>query len=206
MKDLKTVYLVDDDSAVRHALRVFMEGMGYSVREFASAEAMLVDGSISDIGVLVLDQRMSGLTGLELQAELNRRGIESPVIFITGHGDVQMSVKAMKAGAIDFLEKPFSNQELLASVRDAFRRVEIKSLTRNRKGVIERRFRSLTPREQEVMSGIIDGLSNKNIADQMGVSSRTIEVHRSKVMKKMQAESLPELVRMAELCTPARRK
>ena len=152
---------------------------------------------------MLLDQRMTGLTGLELQEELARRGIELPIIFITGHGDVQMSVKAVKAGAIDFLEKPFSNEDLLASIREACAYAD--ESKRNRDGVaaLRRCHASLTGRELEVMRYVVAGQSNRSLAEQLGVSDRTIEVHRSRVMKKMGATSLPDLVRKVTLCQAA---
>lgn len=188
------VYLVDDDMAVCHALSVFLESCGYLVRAFPSAEAFLSAAAGIKDGVMLLDQRMTGMSGLDLQAELARRGIDHPIIFITGHGDVQMSVKAVKAGAIDFLEKPFSNEDLLASIREAFSSVDNSIKRRNSIAELRQRHASLTAREQEVMRHVVAGMSNRNLAKLLGVSDRTIEVHRSRVMKKMGAKSLPDLV------------
>jgi FixJ family two-component response regulator len=190
----RSIFLVDDDAAVCHALSVFLETSGYSVRTFPSAESFLnAEGTVD--GVILLDQRMTGMTGLELQAELASRGIDLPIIFITGHGDVQMSVKAVKAGAIDFLEKPFSNEDLLASIREAFTRADDSKQHRDLIAELRKRHASLTDREREVLQHVVAGMSNRNLAQLLGVSDRTIEVHRSRVMKKMGAESLPDLVR-----------
>jgi FixJ family two-component response regulator len=190
----RSIFLVDDDAAVCHALSVFLETSGYSVRTFPSAESFLNAEGMVD-GVILLDQRMTGMTGLELQAELASRGIDLPIIFITGHGDVQMSVKAVKAGAIDFLEKPFSNEDLLASIREAFTHADDSKLHRDLIAELRNRHASLTDREREVLQHVVAGMSNRNLAQLLGVSDRTIEVHRSRVMKKMGAESLPDLVR-----------
>lgn len=194
------VYLVDDDMAVCHALSVFLESCGYRMRAFPSAEAFLSSASAVKDGVILLDQRMTGMSGLELQKELNQRHIDLPIIFITGHGDVQMSVKAVKAGAIDFLEKPFSNEALLASIREAFLQSDHDKRHRESVAEMRRRYASLTEREREVMQHVVAGLSNRDLAEQLGVSDRTVEVHRSRGMKKMGADSLPDLVRKYALC------
>jgi RNA polymerase sigma factor (sigma-70 family) len=191
----RAVFLVDDDAAVCHALSVFLEASGYSVRSFPSAEAFLEEADSATEGVMLLDQRMTGMSGLELQTELARRGSDLLIIFITGHGDVQMSVKAVKAGAIDFLEKPFSNEALLASIREAFARADDSKQQRNWIAELRKRHASLTDREQEVLQHVVAGMSNRHLAELLGVSDRTIEVHRSRVMKKMAADSLPDLVR-----------
>ena len=200
MTELQTVYLVDDDSAVRHALGTFLSGTGYRTLVFESAEAFLEAVDKASNGVLVLDQRMSGMTGLELQQTLAARGMELPIIFITGHGSVPLSVMAMKAGAMDFIEKPFSNEVLLANVQEAFRRLEAESSVQSRKSAIISRYARLTPREKEILAYIVEGISNKDLAERLQISNRTIEVHRSRIMHKMQADSLPDLVRMATFC------
>ena len=199
----KTIFLVDDDAAVRHALAVFLEACEYSVRTFLSAEAFLEEAEDAAEGVMLLDQRMTGMSGLELQAELARRGIDLPIIFITGHGDVQMSVKAVKAGAIDFLEKPFSDEDLIASIREAFLRADDSKKYRDLIAELRKCHASLTAREREVMQYVVAGMSNRALAEQLSVSDRTIEVHRSRVMKKMGAESLPDLVRKYAMCQKA---
>ena len=191
----RNVFLVDDDAAVCHALSVFLEASGYRVSTFSSAESFLegVEGILE--GVMLLDQRMTGMSGLELQGELDKRGIDLPIIFITGHGDVRMSVKAVKAGAIDFLEKPFSNEDLLVSIREAFLSADTRQKSGNRLAELRERQATLTAREKEVLQHVVAGQSNRHLADLLGVSDRTIEVHRSRVMKKMGADSLPDLVR-----------
>lgn len=191
----RTVFLVDDDAAVCHALSVFLEASGYSVKVFSSAEAFLEATAGTAEGVLLLDQRMTGMSGLELQSELAGRGVDLPIIFITGHGDVRMSVKAVKAGAIDFLEKPFNNEQLLASIREAFALADGSKKHRGLIAELRERHASLTAREQEVMQHIVGGMSNRSLAERLGLSDRTIEVHRYRIMKKMGAKSLPDLVR-----------
>ena len=191
---------MDDDEAVCRALSVFLEVAGYHVRTYDSAEAFLEREEDVTDGVMLLDQRMTGMSGLDLQTELVRRGINLPTIFITGHGDVRMSVKAIKAGAIDFLEKPFSNEDLLASISEAFSRVDDSKQHRNKITELRQRHASLTVREQEVMRHVVAGMSNRNLAELLGLSNRTIEVHRSRVMKKMGAKSLADLVQNYALC------
>ena len=195
MPVIRNIFLVDDDAAVCHALSVFLDASGYSVRTFPSAEAFLKEAQGVVEGVMLLDQRMTGMSGLELQAELIKGGIDLPIIFITGHGDVRMSVKAVKAGAIDFLEKPFSNEDLLVSIREAFLYADDSIKRNSRVADLRARHASLTAREKEVLQHVVAGISNRNLAELLGVSDRTIEVHRSRVMKKMGAESLPDLVR-----------
>jgi len=194
------IYLVDDDEAVRHALSFFLEGQGYSVECFDSAESFLADYNETYEGVLVLDLRMGDMSGLELQAKLKEMDRSVQIIFITGHGDIQLSVMAMKAGAVSFLEKPFSNIELLIAVEEACgHAIENDEVSISRQNA-KARFEALTPREQQVMDLMVEGKMNKEIAFNLGVSIRTVEVHRSKVMQKMEVQSLPELVRVADLC------
>ena len=203
MQKNRTIFLVDDDAAVCHALSVFLEASGYGVKTFPSAEAFLeATGSTVD-GIMLLDQRMTGMTGLELQAKLVKCGIDLPIIFITGHGDVRMSVQAVKAGAIDFLEKPFSNEDLLASIKEAFSRARAGRKQRGQLAALRKRYADLTAREREVLQHVVIGLSNRDLAEVLGVSNRTIEVHRSRAMKKMGAESLPDLVRKYAMCQKA---
>jgi FixJ family two-component response regulator len=190
MPVLKQVYLVDDDAAVCHALSVFLEASGYRVSTFSCAEDFLDAADAVMEGIMLLDQRMTGMTGLELQAELGSRGVELPIIFITGHGDVRMSVKAIKAGAVNFLEKPFSNEELLKMVQEAFACANEGKKLHDEITKLRRCHDSLTERESEVIQYIVAGMSNRGLADQLGVSDRTIEVHRARGMKKMGAQSL----------------
>jgi len=196
----KQVYLVDDDAAICHALSVFLEASGYRVRTFSCAEDFLEAADEAMEGVMLLDQRMTGMTGLELQAELGSRGVELPIIFITGHGDVRMSVKAIKAGAVNFLEKPFSNEELIKMVKEAFACANEGKKLHDEIAELRSRHASLTERESEVVQYVVAGMSNRQLADQLGVSDRTIEVHRARGMKKMGAQSLPDLVRKYTLC------
>ena len=191
---------MDDDVAVCHALSIFLETSGYGVQTFPSAEAFLKDAGDTLDGIMLLDQRMTGMSGLELQAELTSRGMELPIIFITGHGDVRMSVKAIKAGAINFLEKPFSNEDLLASIGEAFSRADVSRKYRRKVAALRKRHASLTAREREVMKHVVEGISNRKLGDLLGVCDRTIEVHRSRGMKKMGAKSLPDLVRKYAMC------
>jgi two-component system response regulator FixJ len=195
-----SVYLIDDDAAVRHALRVFLESAGFLVRTYASALDFLRECDKIAGGVLLLDQRMPGMSGMELQARLDQLEIFMPIIFITGHGDIQMSVAAMKAGAMDFLEKPFDNNELLKRIREALKKSADKRREWKEQFDTEQRCATLTVRELEVMRYIVQGKSNRAIAELLGVSNRTIEVHRARVMTKMGADSLPDLVRMAAIC------
>jgi len=194
------IFLVNDDATIRDTLYLYLEGAGFAIRTFDSAETFLDEIAEMGRGVLVLDQRMTKISGLELQSELNMKGVEMPTIFITGHEDVPMSVRAMKEGAVDFLEKPFRNSDLLTSieqvlVHDAEKMEDYLHQTR-----IMERCNSLTPREKEVMAHIVRGQSNKSIAQLLGVSMRTVEAHRGRVMEKMGARSLPDLVRMADFC------
>jgi len=190
------VFIVDDDDAVRTALRLLMRSAGLQAKSFASADEFLAVYDAHQAGCLVLDVRMPGMSGLELQQELNKRGATIPVIFMTGHGDVPMAVEAMQHGAADFLQKPFGDQDLLDRVNkalasDAGARASMAVLAETRQ-----RLESLTPREVEVMRLVTRGKANKVIGAELGVSQRTVEIHRAHVMEKMQARSLAELVRM----------
>jgi FixJ family two-component response regulator len=196
----RQIYLVDDDAAVCHALSIFLVNSGYRVNIFPSAEAFLDVVNDEMEGVMLLDQRMTGMTGLELQAELGKRGHDLPIIFITGHGDVRMSVSAIKAGAVNFLEKPFSNEDLLGMLMEAFACLDEAREVHGQVDELRRCHASLTEREREVMRYVVAGMSNRALADQLGVSDRTIEVHRARGMKKMGAQSLPDLVRKYALC------
>ncbi len=197
MTKRETLYLVDDNAAVRHALRLFLESRQFQVLEFASAEALLAGVDPNANGLLVLDLCMQGMSGLELQAKLKASDSHLPIIFITGHGSVQDSVHALKAGAADFIEKPFDNEVLLESIRQTLHQERALREQRAIRAELTHKFERLTPREREVMKYIVNGTSNKHLAELLGVSSRTIEVHRSRIMSKMGATSLPELVWMA---------
>ncbi|MGD2056495.1 MAG: response regulator [Gammaproteobacteria bacterium] len=194
------VYLVDDDTEVCRSLGLLLEREGYRTREFHSAESLLDAIDHSAYGVIVIDYYLNGLSGLELQVELANRDIDWPIIFISGRGDIKTSVMALKKGAVDFLVKPFDGKELLASVEEAFRLAKSCYKHHMDQLAIESRCEQLTLREKEVMEYIVAGVSNRNLAKHLGVSTRTIEAHRSKMMKKMAANSLPELVCMVDLC------
>lgn len=193
---LGTVFVIDDDEAVRNSLRLLLKSLGLAVRTFASAQEFLPTYEPRDPGCLILDIRMPGMSGLELQQQLNIRGATIPVIFISGHGDIPMAVEAMQHGAFDFLQKPFRDQELIDRVqraleRDAAIRTEIQATDQ-----IRQHLASLTPREREILELVTTGKPNKVMAGDLGVSQRTIEIHRARVMEKMHARSLAQLVRM----------
>ena len=193
------VYVVDDDRAVRDSLSLLLSSVGLENRVFESAADFLAGYDSDRVSCLVADIRMPGMSGLELQEELNSRRIAIPIIFITGHGDVPMAVTAMKAGAMDFLPKPFRDQELLDRVNLALTQAREGFAEQQQEQVVRARYESLTPREAEVMAMVVEGCANKVIAMDLGVSQRTVELHRARVMQKMAARSLAELVRLAEL-------
>lgn len=197
-----TVFVVDDDQAMRTSLQWLIEATGLAVQTYASADVFLASYSPGRAGCLVLDVRMPGMSGLELQNYLTRQGYRLPVILITGHGDVAMAVKAMKAGAVDFIEKPFHDEDLLRSIRHALEFDQKHRASRSARAEIAMRLAELTPREHEVMSLVTEGQSNREIAQALGVSAKTVEAHRARVMEKMRAASLAELVRMALLAAP----
>ncbi|MEJ2576139.1 MAG: response regulator FixJ [Gammaproteobacteria bacterium] len=197
MNPQATVFVVDDDQAMRSSLQWLIESVGLSVESFASADEFLRSYSPGRDGCLLLDVRMPGMSGLELQDYLNQHQIEIPVIIITGHGDVHMAVRAMKSGAVDFIEKPFNDEMLLDAIRNALTLDDRRREQRSAKAAIAERLEQLTPREYEVMEMVTSGKSNKEIANVLGVSAKTVEAHRARVMEKMQAGSLAELVRMA---------
>ena len=192
-----TIFVVDDDQAMRNSLQWLIDSIGMRVECFASASEFLESYYPGRAGCLLLDVRMPGMSGLDLQDYLNSNGIKVPVIIITGHGDVPMAVRAMKSGAIDFIEKPFSDEVLLHSIRLALQHEEVSRNEQAARAEIAVRLAQLTPRENEVMMMVTDGRSNKEIANLLGVSAKTVEAHRARVMEKMRAGSLAELVRMA---------
>ena len=196
MADNALIYIVDDDDAVRDSLSLLLESRGYTVRAFGGAPEFLDAAPTLRAGCLITDIRMPEMDGLELQQHLVSRGLSFPLIVITGHGDVPLAVRAMKAGAIDFIEKPFSAETILASAAVALKRL----------GEAERdplastaaaRVAQLTPRERDVLEGLLAGLPNKSIAYDLAISPRTVEIHRARIMDKMAARSLSELVRMS---------
>ncbi len=193
------VHLIDDDEAVRHALAFLLVSSSFSVRAYKSASAFLGNLSSVQPGCVITDVRMPGLSGLDLQRELVSRRICLPVIVMTGHGDVPLAVQAMKAGAVDFIEKPFSDETLLTAVREALARHAQDFAQQNSSNEVQARLQRLTPREREVLDGLISGLPNKTIAYDLNISARTVEIHRANLMAKMEASNLPELVRMVLL-------
>jgi len=196
----RTVFLVDDDNSVRRALTRLIKSARYSVQAFASARDFLEYWRITNESpaCLVLDIRMPGLSGLDLQHELVASNTLLPIIFITGHGDIPMSVKAMKAGAVDFLPKPVKDKDLLRAIDQALVRANHDYAERRELEDIQRRVKSLTPREREVMTLAVRGLLNKQIAFELGTVEKTVKVHRARVMEKMEVQSFAELVRVAE--------
>ena len=192
-----TIYVVDDDEGVRNSLRFLLKSVGLSARTLASAREFLETYKPGQPGCVVLDVRMPGMSGLELQQQLNLRGATVPVIFITGHGDIPMAVEAMQHGAFDFLQKPFRDQDLIDRIQRALERDARQRAALNQYERIRARFQTLTPREREVLTLMTSGKPNKVMAADLGVSQRTVEIHRARVMEKTGAASLAQLVRMA---------
>jgi RNA polymerase sigma factor (sigma-70 family) len=200
------VFVVDDDPSVRSSLKLLISSVGLQVESFDSTEALLRRKLPNVPSCLVLDVRLHGLSGLDFQHELAARNCRIPIIFITGHGDIPMSVRAMKAGAVEFLTKPFRDQDLLDAIRVALDRDQARREQEKEAADLRDRFNSLTPREQKVISMVVSGMLNKQIGDQLGTAENTVKVQRSRAMEKMKAQSVPELVRMMErLKAPAER-
>jgi two-component system response regulator FixJ len=191
-----TIFIVDDDMAVRDALKLLLRSVGQAVETYASAQEFLDAYSEDRPGCLVLDIRMPGMSGLELQQKLNERHSILPIIFITGHGDVPMAVEAMQAGAVDFIQKPFRDQDLIDRINQALEKDANNRAALGERNVIRKRLETLTPREREVLDLVVHGKANKVIAGDLKLSQRTVEIHRARVMEKMQASSLAHLVRM----------
>jgi len=192
------VFIVDDDPSVRRSTERLLRSAGLEVQMFTSAREFLKHPRPDGPACLVLDVRMPGLSGIDLQRELNQSGIQIPIIFITGHGDIPMTVRAMKAGAVEFLTKPFRSRGLLDAVRAALERDRSAHKERTEIGELRERYGQLTPREREVMALVATGLLNKQAAGELATTERTIKFHRAHIMQKMRAESLADLVRMAE--------
>ena len=198
MTSASVVFVVDDDPSVRASLKFLVSTVGLQVESFDSAEAFLNKKPPDGPSCLVLDVRLRGMSGLDLQRELAARGLRIPIVFITGHGDIPMSVRAMKAGAVEFLSKPFRDQDLLDAIRaalerDLARRDQEKEVTE-----LQQRFESLTLRQREVTAMVVSGFLNKQIADELGTAENTVKVHRSRAMEKMRAKSLADLIKMIE--------
>jgi len=205
MTEHAVIHVVDDDDSLRSALQRLLTAAGYAVRAFASAGEFLLDPPTDAAGCLVLDLCMPGPSGLELQEALERHGIRLPVIFLTGHGDLPSGVRAMKAGAVDFITKPVNDQALVEAIQRAILQDDRDRQSEAERVAILRRVERLTPREREVFALVVAGKLNKQIAHQLGTSEKTIKVHRARVMDKMQAESLADLVLLAQaagLCKP----
>ncbi len=200
MKDDPTVSVVDDDPDLRRSMQWMLSKSGLNVRTYASAEHFLQDYDPDEPGCIVLDLRMPGMDGLELQQKMSRKKWSAPVIILTGHGDVSTAVGAMEAGALAFIEKPFNRQVLLDRILQALEQDVEARHRRTEQERLESRLTLLTPREREVMQLVVDGKTTKQIARQLGTSDRTIEVHRKHVMKKMGADSLARLVMLAIRC------
>lgn len=192
------VHVVDDDASVRTSLGRLLRSAGYSVESFSSANEFLAKNTNDRHCCLILDLRMPGLNGMELQEELVRRGMACSIVFITGHGDIKTSVQAMKNGAIDFLSKPYDQTELLSAVEKALKKTLDAQKEQKKFSKVSRRLDSLTEREREVMQWVISGRLNKQIALQLGCTEKTVKAHRGKVMEKMRVSSVAELVRLAE--------
>jgi FixJ family two-component response regulator len=192
------VFIVDDDLSVRRSTERLVQATGLRVQTFTSAKEFLKNARFEGPACLVLDVRMPGLSGMDLQQELTQSGIQIPIIFITGHGDIPMSVRAMKAGAVEFLTKPFRSRGLLDAIRAALERDRSAHKERSETGELRQRYEQLTPREREVMVLVAAGLLNKQVAGELATTERTIKFHRAHIMQKMHAESLADLVRMTE--------
>ena len=193
----RTVHLVDDDASVRRSVGFMLKTSGHRVETYESGAELLKNRAQLEQGCILLDIRMPGMDGLEVQQALKDKGVGLPVIIMTGHGDVTLAVRAMKAGAVDFIEKPFAKDALLASLEEGFRRLSRKEATQDRRMDAEVRLQALTPRERDVLDGLAQGLPNKTIAYDPGISPRTVEIHRANLMAKLGVRSLSEALRIA---------
>ena len=199
LKSQPVVFVIDDDTSLRESLRSLLRSVGLQVEAFGSTAEFLASKHPEVSSCLVLDVRLPGISGLDFQSELAKAKIQVPIIFITGHGDIPMSVRAMKAGAVEFLTKPFRDQDLLDAVQIALERDRSRRENANLASNLRPKFETLTPREQEVMALVTTGLMNKQIAAQIGVAEITVKIHRGNAMRKMTAKSLADLVRMANI-------
>ena len=199
MPDQKpTIFIVDDDPSVRQSTELLLKSVGFNVKTFVSAQDFLKANLHEDLGCLILDVRMPGISGLDLQEKLVSSKTPLPVIFITGHGTVPMSVRAMKAGAVDFLQKPFEEQDLLDAINRAITRQRERKSKKDEADELQQHLKALTAREHEVFSLLVTGMANKEIAHKLGTSERTVKAHRAQIMEKMNAGSLADLIRFAE--------
>ncbi len=201
-----TVFVIDDDPSVRMSLSRLLRSVGFETETFASAEAFLERTHYDGVGCIVLDVRMPGLSGMDLQEELNRAEYSMPIIFITGHGNIPMSVRAMKRGAVEFLTKPFDDEKLLQAVREAIEKDGSAKEDRKKVGDVRSRIDTLTPREHEIFRYVITGMLNKQIALKLDIAEKTVKVHRGRIMEKLCVNSVADLVRLAEMAgiKPAR--
>ena len=196
--DAPTVFIVDDDKGVRESIRDLLESVSLGCQDFATAQEFLSSKRTDGPSCLILDVRLPGVSGLDLQHEMKQAKIRIPIIFITAHADVPMTVRAMKSGAVEFLTKPFREQELLDAVQRSLGRDRRAREKKRDMAELQQRHNTLTAREREVMNLVVSGLLNKQVAAELGASETTVKIHRGQVMRKMQAKSLPELVRMAD--------
>jgi FixJ family two-component response regulator len=192
------VFVIDDDPSVRKSLSRLLRSVGHSVETFSSAEEFLAHKDFDGIGCILLDVQMPGLSGMDLQAELSKAETSMPIVFITGHGDIPMSVEAMRKGAVHFLIKPFDDNDLLAAVREAIEKDRGTKAEQTEVQDIRRRLSLLTPREYEILRYVITGMLNKQIAFTLNIAEKTVKIHRSRVMEKLRVDSVAELVRLAE--------
>lgn len=198
MGDGPIVYVIDDDPSMRNAIEDLLQSVGLGIRVFPSAQEFLDAARPDAPGCIVLDVRLPGQSGLDFQRQISGTAMELPIVFITGHGDVPMSVRAMKSGAVEFLTKPFRDQELIDAIHAALERDRARRADASALAGLRARFDALTPREREVLLHVVSGRLNKQIAADLGLSEATVKMHRGQIMRKMQAGSLPELVRMAD--------
>jgi FixJ family two-component response regulator len=199
--DMPTVFIIDDDAGMRASIQDLVESVGLRAESFATAQKFLSNVRRDSPGCLVLDVRLPDTSGLDLQQKLSKAGFRTPIIFITGHADIPMTVRAMKSGAVEFLTKPFRDQNLLDVIHRALKRDRQIREKQSQLAELQSRHNTLSAREREVMSLVVSGMLNKQIAAELGASETTVKIHRGRVMQKMQAKSLPDLVRMADRLT-----